>query len=363
MNEPKPPTPPAGGLRGQSAGATAICTVGKEGVGLTYRGYAIEDLADRATFEEVAYLLLYGTLPTRGELDAYQAKLRVLRGLPDALKAVLERIPGDAHPMDVLRTGVSMLGTLEPERTFAQQDLIADRLLACLPGMLLYWHRFTQDGTRIDPTTGDDTLAGHFLHLLHGAEPSEELRRCMDVSLILYAEHEFNASTFTARVCAATLSDLYSCVTGAIGTLRGPLHGGANEAAMELVQRFKTPEEAREGVGAMLGRKEKIMGFGHAVYKHSDPRNAIIKKWSERLAPAAAAGDGYLYAVSAAVERLMAGGEADVRQRRLLLGHGLPFHGRADPVVHPHLRPGAGGGVGGARQGATGEQQTHPPRR
>ncbi len=306
MNEPKPPTPAPGGLRGQSAGATAICTVGKEGVGLTYRGYTIEDLAAHATFEEVAYLLLYGALPTPAELTAYRAKLRGLRGLPDALKEVLERIPAGAHPMDVLRTGVSMLGTLEPETSFAQQDAVADRLLAVLPGVLLYWHRFCADGTRIDPTVGDDTLAGHFLHLLHGEAPSEEHRRCMDVSLILYAEHEFNASTFTARVCAATLSDLYSCVTGAIGTLRGPLHGGANEAAMALVEQFKTPDAAREGVKAMLGRKEKIMGFGHAVYKHSDPRNAIIKTWSERLAPHAAENDGYLYAVSEAVEKLMA---------------------------------------------------------
>ncbi len=304
MSETKPPASP-GGLRGQSAGATSICTVGKEGVGLTYRGYAIEDLAAHATFEEVAYLLLYGTLPTGAELGAYQTKLRGQRGLPDTLREVLERIPADAHPMDVLRTGVSMLGTLEPEGSFAQQDAIADRLLACLPGVLLYWHRFCKDGTRIETETDDDSLAGHFLHLLLGAKPGEEHRRCMDVSLILYAEHEFNASTFTARVCAATLSDIYSCVTGAIGTLRGPLHGGANEAAMELVQEFKTPDAARDGVKAMLARKEKIMGFGHAVYKHSDPRNAIIKQWSQRLAPSAADGDGYLYEVSEAVEKLM----------------------------------------------------------
>ena len=306
MSEAKISTASPGGLRGQSAGSTSICTVGKEGVGLTYRGYAIEDLAAHATFEEVAYLLLYGALPTRAELDAYRVKLRGLRGLPDKLKEVLKRIPADAHPMDVLRTGVSMLGTLEPEQTFARQDAVADRLLACLPSVLLYWHRFARDGTRIETATDDDSLAGHFLHLLHGREPGDEHRRALDVSLVLYAEHEFNASTFTARVCAATLSDLYSCVTGAIGTLRGPLHGGANEAAMALVQRFKTPDEAREGVKAMLGRKEKIMGFGHAVYRHSDPRNTIIKGWSKRLAPGAADGDGHLYAVSEAVEQLMA---------------------------------------------------------
>ena len=309
MSQTTPPTntsPSPGGLRGQSAGATSICTVGKEGVGLTYRGYTIEDLAREATFEEVAFLLLYDALPDRAELDAYKAKLRGLRGLPAKLKEVLERIPADAHPMDVLRTGVSMLGTLEPEHTFARQDAIADRLLACLPSMLLYWHRFGRDGTRIETETDDDSLAGHFLHLLHGKPPGDEHRRCLDVSLILYAEHEFNASTFTARVCAATLSDIYSCVTGAIGTLRGPLHGGANEAAMALVEQFRTPEAAREGVLAILARKEKIMGFGHAVYKHSDPRNAIIKQWSQRLAPGAVDGDGYLYGVSEAVEKLMA---------------------------------------------------------
>lgn len=304
MSEAKPPVSP-GGLRGQSAGSTAICTVGKEGVGLTYRGYTIEDLAAHATFEEVAYLLLYGALPTQGQLQRYRAKLQGLRGLPTALREILERIPADAHPMDVLRTGVSVLGTLEPEHTFAQQDAVADRLLACLPGVLLYWQRFVKTSARVETVTDDDSLAGYFLSLLHGQKPSEEHRRCMDVSLILYAEHEFNASTFTARVCAATLSDLYSCVTGAIGTLRGPLHGGANEAAMELVQRFQTSDEARAGVKDLLARKEKIMGFGHAVYKHSDPRNAIIKEWSKRLAPTATDGDGYLYEVSEAVETLM----------------------------------------------------------
>ncbi|MBV9657729.1 MAG: 2-methylcitrate synthase [Verrucomicrobia bacterium] len=306
MSEAKTPITP-GGLRGQSAGSTAICTVGKEGVGLTYRGYTIEDLAAHATFEEVAYLLDRGELPNRAQLAEFKTRLHGLRGLPAALKEVLERIPKTAHPMDVLRTGVSMLGVLEPEQpSFANQDAVADRLLAALPSMLCYWYRFTHHGgERIETETDDDTLAGHFLTLLHGRKPSAEHRRCMDVSLILYAEHEFNASTFTARVCAATLSDFYSCVTGAIGTLRGPLHGGANEAAMELVQRFQTPEEAAAGVKAMLDRKEKIMGFGHAVYKHSDPRNAIIKEWARQLAPSATEGDGYLYAVSAAVETLM----------------------------------------------------------
>ncbi len=305
MSEAKTPSSP-GGLRGQSAGSTTICTVGKSGVGLTYRGYTIEDLAAQATFEEVAYLLLQGELPTKEKLDEFKKRLQGLRDVPQPLRDVLERIPRDAHPMDVLRTGTSMLGVLEPEGDFSRQDAVAERLLAALPSILCYWYRFSHmGGERIGTESGEDTLAGHFLHLLHGKKPSDEHRRCMDVSLILYAEHEFNASTFTARVCAATLSDIYSCVTGAIGTLRGPLHGGANEAAMELVQKFKTPDEARTGVGAMLARKEKIMGFGHAVYKHSDPRNAIIKEWSKKLAPTATDKDGYLYDVSEAVEKLM----------------------------------------------------------
>jgi 2-methylcitrate synthase len=305
MSETTAPSLP-GGLRGQSAGSTAICTVGKAGAGLTYRGYAIEDLAEHATFEEVAFLLLQGTLPNQQQLAEFKKRLRGLRSLPPALKEVLERIPKNAHPMDVLRTGTSMAGVLEPEGNFSQQDRIAERLLASLPSMLCYWYRFSHDGgVRIELDSDEETLADHFLTLLHGAKPSPEHQRCMDVSLILYAEHEFNASTFTARVCAATLSDFYSCVTGAIGTLRGPLHGGANEAAMELVSKFKTPQQAREAVKEMLVRKEKIMGFGHAVYRYSDPRNAVIKEWARRLAPTAWDDDGYLFAVSEEVEKVM----------------------------------------------------------
>jgi 2-methylcitrate synthase len=297
---------PTGGLRGQSAGSTAICTVGKSGVGLTYRGYAIEDLAEHATFEEVAFLLLEGTLPNQQQLAEFKKRLRGFRFLPSALKEVLERIPKNAHPMDVLRTGTSMAGVLEPEGNFSQQDRVAERLLAFLPSILCYWYRFTHDGgARIELDSDEETLSGHFLKLLHGAKPSPGHQRCMDVSMILYAEHEFNASTFTARVCAATLSDFYSCVTGAIGTLRGTLHGGANEAAMELVSKFKTPLQAREAVKEMLVRKEKIMGFGHAVYRHSDPRNAVIKEWARRLAPTAWDGDGYLFGVSEEVEKVM----------------------------------------------------------
>jgi 2-methylcitrate synthase len=299
------PPIPGGGLRGQSAGSTAISTVGKEGVGLTYRGYAIEDLAENATFEEVAYLLLEGKLPDRRQLDNFKKRLCALRTLPPALKEVLERIPKSAHPMDVLRTGTSMLGVLEPEGNFSRQDAVAERLLACLPSILCYWYRFAHDGIQIGTESDQESLAGYFLKSLHGSNPSAEHQRCMDVSLILYAEHEFNASTFTARVCAATLSDFYSCVTGAIGTLRGPLHGGANEGAMELVSRFRTAEEAREGVEAILARKEKIMGFGHPVYRTCDPRNAIIKEWARRLASSAMQQDGYLFEVSSEIEKVM----------------------------------------------------------
>ena len=306
MSETIPPNS-SGGLRGQSAGSTAICTVGKSGVGLTYRGYAIEELAEHATFEEVAFLLLEGTLPDQQQLAGFRKRLRTLRFLPPALREVLERIPKNAHPMDVLRTGVSMAGVLEPEGDFSRQDRVAERLLAALPSILCYWYRFSHDGgARIELDSDEETLAGHFLTMLHGAKPSPEHQRCLDVSLILYAEHEFNASTFTARVCAATLSDFYSCVTGAIGTLRGPLHGGANEAAMELVSTFKTPSQARAAVKEMLARKEKIMGFGHAVYRHSDPRNAVIKEWARRLAPTAWDQDGYLFGVSEEVEKVMA---------------------------------------------------------
>ncbi len=291
------------GLRGQVAGQTALCTVGKSGAGLTYRGYEIADLAEKAQFEEVAYLLLRGKLPNRQELDAYKQKLQSLRGLPDALKTVLEQIPKDAHPMDVMRTGCSMLGNLETEQDFSEQDDKIDRMLAVFPSIITYWYRFANEGVRIETESSVDSIGGHFLELLHGKKPSELHEKVMNVSLILYAEHEFNASTFTARVCASTLSDIHSCVTGAIGTLRGPLHGGANEAAMELIQKFSTPEEAEAGLLGMLERKEKIMGFGHAIYRDSDPRNGIIKKWAEKLAEET--GDTVLYPVSVRCEEVM----------------------------------------------------------
>lgn len=291
------------GLRGQSAGETALCTVGKSGSGLTYCGYDVADLADNASFEEVAYLLFNGELPNQTQLDHYKTELFALRDLPQALKEVLQRIPADAHPMDVMRTGCSFLGNLEPENDFSEQNKAANRLLAAFPAIMCYWYKFSHEGVEIDCVTDEDSIGGHFLHLLNGKAPSEQHRRVMDVSLILYAEHEFNASTFTARVCASTLSDMFSCITGAIGTLRGPLHGGANEAAMDMIQKFTSPADAKEQMAGMLARKEKIMGFGHAIYRESDPRNVIIKAWSKKLAHEF--GDTSLYDISVACEEFM----------------------------------------------------------
>ena len=291
------------GLRGQVAGKTALSTVGKKGSGLTYRGYDVKDLAENCAFQEVAYLVLKGNLPNQAEFDAYKKKLKLYRKLPDALKKALELIPADAHPMDVMRTGCSMLGNLETEQSFDEQYEAADRLLAIFPSIICYWYRFSHDGVRIDTETDDESIGGHFLHMLHGEKPNELHSRVMNVSLILYAEHEFNASTFTARVCASTLSDLHSCVTAAIGTLRGPLHGGANEAAMELIESFSNAEDAEKGILGMLERKDKIMGFGHAIYETSDPRNSIIKEWSEKLAKDV--GDTSLYSVSVRCEEVM----------------------------------------------------------
>ena len=292
------------GLEGVVAGETAISTVGKKDTGLSYRGYAIQDLAEQASFEEVAFLLIHGKLPNGGELARYCKRLAALRGLPENLRAVLEQLPAKAHPMDVLRTGCSALGTMEPETDLHGAHQVADRLLAVFPAMLLYWHHFHRSGQRIGTETDEESLAGHFLALLHGKPPAELQRRAVDVSLILYAEHEFNASTFSARVTASTLSDFYSAVTSAIGTLRGPLHGGANEEAMKLISRFGTPEEAEAAVRTMLGSGGKIMGFGHRVYKKSpDPRSAIIQGWSRRLSEAG--GDTLLYRVSERIDKLV----------------------------------------------------------
>ncbi|HEY7864786.1 MAG TPA: 2-methylcitrate synthase [Psychromonas sp.] len=291
------------GLRGQSAGETRLCTVGQSGSGLTYCGYDIADLAENVTFEEVAYLLFNGELPTQQQLDSYKTELHAMRDLPPALKEVLKLIPADSHPMDVMRTGCSFLGNLEPEKDFSEQVRASNRLLAAFPAIMCYWYRYSHHGVEIDCQTDQPSLGGHLLKLLKGETASLQHQRVMDVSLILYAEHEFNASTFTARVCASTLSDIFSCTTGAIGTLRGPLHGGANEAAMDMIEKFTSPEDAKEKMALMLERKEKIMGFGHAIYKTSDPRNVIIKAWSEKLAKENS--DTSLYDISVACEEFM----------------------------------------------------------
>jgi len=285
-------------LSGVPAGNTALCTVGRNGNDLHYRGYDILDLAANCEFEEVAYLLLYGTLPTEEQLLAYKKKLKTLRGLPPQVKIALEQLPKTAHPMDVQRVGVSVLATLEPEPhlenlTHAPGTAlpIADRLLASLGSMLLYWYHFANTGQRIEVETEDDSIGGHFLHLLHGQPATAEWIQAMQVSLILYAEHEFNASTFTARVIAGTGSDLYSAIAGAIGALKGPKHGGANEVALEIQQRYATPDEAEADIRARVDRKEVIIGFGHPVYTISDPRNVVIKKVAHDLSAKAAKSD------------------------------------------------------------------------
>ena len=291
------------GLRGQVAGKTSLSTVGKAGKGLTYRGYEIEVLAEKASFEEVAYMLLYGNLPNQEEFNNYSEKLKKLRALPNELKEVLENIPASAHPMDVMRTGCSMLGNLEPEGEFKNQNSSADRILASMASIIVYWYKFSHEDIKVDLETEYETIGGHFLSLLTGKDPSEDDIRCLDTSLILYAEHGFNASTFTARTCASTLSDIHSCITGAIGTLRGPLHGGANEAAMEMIEKYSSREQAHQAVLKMLEKKEKIMGFGHAVYSTEDPRNKIIKSWAEKLSKSGR--DETLYQVSEEIEKTM----------------------------------------------------------
>ncbi|WP_295402270.1 2-methylcitrate synthase [uncultured Thiocystis sp.] len=277
-------------LSGTVAGNTAICTVGRTGNDLHYRGYDILDFADRAEFEEIAHLLIHERLPTRTELATYKHKLKSMRGLPAALKTALEQIPASsAHPMDVMRTGCSLLGTLEPEKDSMPVGAareIGDRLIACFGSMLLYWYHFAHHGRRIEVETDDETIGGHFLHLLHGETPSADWVRAMHTSLILYAEHEFNASTFTARVIAGTNSDLYSAITGATGALRGPKHGGANEAACEIQQRYASADAAEKDVIERVARKEIVIGFGHPVYTIADPRNEVIKSVARRLSEA-----------------------------------------------------------------------------
>jgi 2-methylcitrate synthase len=273
-------------LSGVAAGNTALCTVGRSGNDLHYRGYDILDFADQAEFEEVAYLLVHEKLPTRDELAKYKQRLKRLRGLPGALKTVLEQLPRSAHPMDVLRTGCSVLGTLEPEDEKHPAEgarNIADRLLACFGSMLLYWYHHATSGRRIETVTDDDSIGGHYLHLLHGKKPQASWVRAMHTSLILYAEHEFNASTFTCRVIAGTGSDMYSAITGGIGALRGPKHGGANEVSDEIQKRYRNADEAEADIRARMARKEIVIGFGHPVYTTGDPRNKVIKAVAERL--------------------------------------------------------------------------------
>jgi len=291
------------GLAGIVAGQSAIATVGKEGVGLNYRGYSIEDLAAHASFEEVAYLLLYGNLPTATQLKSYQELLISKRQLSPELIHILECIPAKSHPMDVLRTAVSFLGNLEPEENFSQEVDIANRLIATLPGMLAYWYHFTHHKIKIKTDIAAPSHAAYVAHLLLNKPADEMVIKAMDVSLILYAEHEFNASTFAARVTAATLADFYSTIVSAIGTLRGPLHGGANEAAMELIQKFKDPDDAEKGLKKMLEQKALIMGFGHRVYRHADPRSDIIKVYSRQLADHV--GGQNIYQISVRIETLM----------------------------------------------------------
>jgi 2-methylcitrate synthase len=293
-------------LSGVTAGNTALCTVGRTGNDLAYRGYDILDIAATCEFEEVAYLLVHGKLPTVAELTAYKAKLRSLRGLPEPVKEILERIPAAAHPMDVMRTGVSALGTVLPERDdhgVAGARDIADRLLASLGSMLLYWYHWSHNGRRIDVETDDDSIGGHFLHLLHGVKPRPLWVRAMHTSLILYAEHEFNASTFTGRVIAGTGADIYSALTGAIGALRGPKHGGANEVSFEIQKRYDTPDEAEADIRRRVEAKEVVIGFGHPVYTISDPRNEVIKAVAKELSTDAA--NTRMFAIAERLERVM----------------------------------------------------------
>ncbi len=336
-------------LSGVPAGNTALCTVGRTGNDLHYRGYDILDFADQAEFEEVAYLLVHEKLPNKAELAAYKKKLQGLRSLPKELKASLEQIPVTAHPMDVMRTGCSVLGTLEQEKESRPMEgarQIADRLMASFGSMLLYWHHYAVGGKRIEVETDDDSIGGHYLRLLHGKAPSKEWVRAMHTSLILYAEHEFNASTFTCRVITGTGSDMYSAITGGIGALRGPKHGGANEVSDEIQKRYKSADEAEADIRRRMAAKEIVIGFGHPVYTTGDPRNKVIKAVAGR---AHRVGD--------------VGREEDVRQPRLVQRGVVQQDGRADAAFHAHLRHLAHQRLGGARHRAAHRRQDHPPGR
>ncbi len=306
MNDTPPKTKKSVALSGVTAGNTALCSVGQTGNDLHYRGYDILEIATSSEFEEIAFLLIHGKLPNRAELTAYKTRLRSLRGLPAAVRTTLETLPAAAHPMDVLRTAVSALGCVLPEKDdhgAAGAREIADRLIASLGSMLTYWYHFSHSGERIHTETDDDSIGGHFLHLLHRRPPPAEWVRAMHTSLILYAEHEFNASTFAARVIAGTGSDLYSCITGAIGALRGPKHGGANETALVIQQRYETADEAEADIRARVGNKEVIIGFGHPVYTIADPRNEVIKEVARRLSRQA--GDLRRFEIADRIEAVM----------------------------------------------------------
>lgn len=313
MNDVAPSLRPAGptpkksvALSGVPAGNTALCTVGRTGNDLHYRGYDILEIATTCEFEEIAYLLIHGKLPNRAELNGYRTKLKALRGIPASVRTALEALPAASHPMDVLRTGVSVLGCTLPEKddhNVAGAQDIADRLIASLGSMLTYWYHYSHNGQRIMVETEDDSIGGHFLHLLHRRPPPQSWVRAMHTSLILYAEHEFNASTFTARVIAGTGSDMHSCITGAIGALRGPKHGGANEVAFEIQKRYETPDQAEKDIRARVANKEVIIGFGHPVYTVSDPRNQVIKEVARGLAREA--GDLKMFAVAERIESVM----------------------------------------------------------
>ncbi|MCA8168596.1 2-methylcitrate synthase [Burkholderia gladioli] len=315
MSETKDAAPAAAGgfkpkksvaLSGVAAGNTALCTVGRTGNDLHYRGYDILDVAETCEFEEIAYLLVHEKLPTLAELAAYKAKLRAMRGLPAAVRTALEAVPASAHPMDVMRTGVSVLGTVLPEKddhNLPGARDIADRLMASLGSMLLYWYHWSHNGRRIETETDDDSIGGHFLHLLHGKAPSKAWVDAMHISLILYAEHEFNASTFTGRVIAGTGSDIYSAITGAIGALRGPKHGGANEVAFEIQSRYRDADEAEADIRRRVEKKEVVIGFGHPVYTISDPRNKVIKEVARKLSKDA--GDTKLFEIAERLESVM----------------------------------------------------------
>jgi len=303
---PAPKTKKSVALSGVAAGNTALCTVGVTGNDLHYRGYDILELAQTCEFEEIAFLLVHGKLPNRSELDGYKGKLKSLRGLPAAVRTALETLPAAAHPMDVLRSGVSVLGCVLPEKddhNVAGARDIADRLIASFGSMLCYWYHYSHNGLRIPVETEDDSVGGHFLHLLHRRQPSQSWVRAMHTSLILYAEHEFNASTFAARVIAGTGADIHSCITGAIGALRGPKHGGANEVAFEIQKRYETPEESEADIRARMERKEVIIGFGHPVYTISDPRHEVIKEVARRLSREA--GDMKMFNIADRIEAVM----------------------------------------------------------